>query len=307
MQEQFTRFFSQISSTGSEANSILLYRLLISVLIFLVMWIAKKLIVKIFESKITDHKVRYRWNKVINYITYIVTFILIGRLWLEGVQSLATFLGLLSAGIAIALKDVLTNLAGWIFIISRRPFDVGDRIEIDGCKGDVIDQRIFEFSILEIGNWVAADQSTGRIIHIPNGKVFNKDLANYDKGFKYVWNEIPILVTFESDWKKAKELLQKIANDNSDITSGRVERQIKRAARKFLIYYRHLTPIVYTDIKDSGVLLTIRYLCETRTRRGTQQEIQEAILQEFAQHTNIEFAYPTTRLYRENVQKYQQD
>ncbi len=280
--------------------SIIIKRIIFSVIILLVLWIFSSLIRRVIESKIKDVKNRYQWRKVINYITYILMFIFIGRIWLEGVHSLATFLGLVSAGIAIALKDVLTNLAGWIFIISRRPFEVGDRVEIDGSKGDVIDQRIYAFSILEIGNWVSGDRSTGRIIHIPNGKIFNKALANYDKGFKYIWNEIPILVTFESDWKKAKKVLLDIANQHSDVTSKNVERQIKRAARKFMIYYRNLTPIVYTDIKDSGILLTIRYLCETRKKRGSREKIQEAILDEFDKHNDIKFAYPTTRFYKES-------
>ena len=299
MQAKIVDALTNLLSKASVENSTIMVKLLMSLIIFIAFGIVHKLIQKFLESKIDDMKVLYRWRKVINYITYIIIFVLVGRLWFEGVQSLATYLGLLSAGIAIALKDVLANLAGWIFIISRRPFEVGDRVEIDGSRGDVIDQRIFEFSLLEIGNWVDADQSTGRIIHVPNGKIFNKDLANYDKGFKYIWNEIPILITYESDWKKAKQILGDIANKHTDVTSKNVERQIKRAARKFLIHYKNLTPIVYTDIRDSGVLLTIRYLCEARKKRGSSEKIQEAILDEFSKQSNIDFAYPTTRFYHE--------
>ncbi len=242
-------------------------------------------------------KSRYQWRKIISTIIAILGIIIVGRLWYEGVQSIATYLGLLSAGIAIALKDLIANFAGWIYIISRKPFEVGDRIQIGNLAGDVIDLSLFEFSLLEIGNWVDADQSTGRIIHIPNGKIFTLDLANYDKGFKYIWNEIRVVITFESNWQKAKKILLKIANNKSENITTPVERQIKRAARKFLIYYKHLTPIVYTDVKDHGIQLTIRHLCETRKRRGYTEAIWEDILKEFAKQKDIELAYPTTRFY----------
>ena len=121
----------------------------------------------------------------------------------------------MSAGLAIALKDMLSDLAGWVFILWRKPIEVGNRIQIGENSGDVIDVRPFQFTILEIGNWVKADQSTGRIIHIPNGSVFLQPLCNYDMGFKFIWNEIPVMITFDSDWEKAKEILQVIANDKS--------------------------------------------------------------------------------------------
>lgn len=104
--------------------------------------------------------------------------LVVARLWFVGLQSLSTFLGLLTAALAIALQDPIVNLAGWLFLIWRRPFRVGDRIQIGDIRGDVIDMRIFQFSLLEIGNWVNADQSTGRVIHVPNGKVFREPQAS---------------------------------------------------------------------------------------------------------------------------------
>ncbi len=279
-------------------NSPFAIKILKSIIIIAILWLFKIFIVKIIQRNITDVKSRYRWRKFINSIIIIVIIIIVGSIWYKGVQSIATFLGLLSAGIAIALKDVIANMAGWVYIISRSPFEVGDRIQIGPHAGDVIDLSLFEFSILEIGNWVEADQSTGRIIHIPNGKIFTLDLANYDKGFKYIWNEIRVVITFESNWQEAKKILLKIANKKSENITTTVERQIKRAAKKFLIYYKHLTPIVYTDVKDFGVQLTIRHLCETRKRRGYTEAIWEDILLEFGKNKNIEFAYPTTRFYK---------
>src|SRR5437870_943240 len=101
-------------------------------------------------------RLRYRWQKATAYITTPIALLIVGRIWFAGFQSIATFLGLVSAGIAIALKDILVNLAGWVFIIWRRPFALGDRIQIGQHAGDVIDVRLFQFTLNEIGNWVQA-------------------------------------------------------------------------------------------------------------------------------------------------------
>jgi small-conductance mechanosensitive channel len=195
------------------------------------------------------------------------------------------------------MRDTIANMAGFFFIEARKPFRVGDRIELADFRGDVIDIRLFQFSIVEVGNWVDADQSTGRIVHIPNSIVLTTPLSNYHIGFEYIWNEIPVLITFESNWKKAKELLLKIGKENAEHLSPRVQEQIRRAARKYLIVAGKLTPTVYTSVKESGVMLTIRYLVEPRHRRGTEQQMWEDILDAFAREPDIDLAYPTTRFY----------
>ncbi len=294
----FLRYIKNLIENIPYIDSIFMTKLIESVLLIIIFWLIKVLIIKLINKNISEVKTQYHWRKLINSTIFIIIIILVGRIWFRGAQSLVTYLGVVSAGVAIALKDVLANLAGWLYIISRRPFNVGDRVQIGEFAGDVIDQSFFEFTLLEIGNWVHADQSTGRLVHIPNGKIFSQDLANYDKGFKYLWNEIEVVVTFESDWQKAKKILLDIANNKGENISKRMENQIKRAAKKYMIYYKELTPIVYTSVVDHGVKLTIRHLCETRKRRGFTEAIWEDILLEFAKNKNIELAYPTTRFYK---------
>ncbi|MBU4292695.1 MAG: mechanosensitive ion channel family protein [Actinobacteria bacterium] len=277
-------------------------KIFVSLVISLVLWVLYSIIAKIVWRRTENVRIRYSWRKTSGYVVIILGVFLIGRLWFKGFQSIATYLGLLSAGIAIALKDVVSNFAGWLFIISRRPFSVGDRIQIGNYAGDVIDTRVFQFTLLEIGNWVNADQSTGRIMHIPNGMVLSEVLANYSKGFQYIWNEIPVLITFESNWKKAKKILQKIADKDAEPLSKAAEKRVKEASKKFMILYSKLTPIVYTCVKDSGVLLTIRYLCEPQHRRDSEQAIWEDILKEFVQNKDIGFAYPTQRFYNRRLE-----
>ena len=280
-----------------ELNPELQTKLITSAGIILFLWVFRFVGMRILLRRTDDVRVHYRWGKTLTYITVVFGIILVARVWFEGIQSLATFLGLLSAGIAIALKDLIANIAGWFFIISRRPFDVGDRIQIGENAGDVIDIGVFQFTLLETGNWVDADQSTGRMIQNPNMLVFTQPMANYTKGFAYIWNEIPVLVTFESNWKKAKGILLDIVNNQLEHLDKAVEKQIKQAAKQFMIFYSVLTPTVYTSVKDCGVMLTIRYICEPRKRRGTEQTIWEKILEEFAECEDIDFAYPTQRFY----------
>lgn len=270
--------------------------ILMTIAIIILAYSIKRVLMKILHQKIEDTSSFYRTRRVITYTIFAVSAITIGSIWLKFGQSFSTYIGLISAGLAVALKDLVVNVAAWLFITIKRPFTVGDRIEIAGVKGDVIDQRLFQFSIMEIGNWIQEDQSTGRIIHVPNYKVFTDHLANYTIGFEYIWNEISILLTFESEWQKAKGLFLKIAEKHTLHLSEEIEKRMKLASKKYMILYKNLTPIVYTDVKESGVQLTIRYLCAPHQRRSTKEAIWEDILEIIKTENNIGLAYPTMRM-----------
>ena len=256
----------------------------------------------IIESRAKDTARRYFLLKSTNYTLGFTTILVIVAIWFGNVTGMAAYLGILSAGLAIALQDPVTNFAGWIFIAIRKPFAVGDRIEIGDLRGDVVDMRLFQFTLVEIGNWVDADQSTGRIIHVPNGWVFKQSTANYTQGFNFIWHELPVVVTFESDWEKAKEILLEISEKHSIVKDFDAQNQVKKAARRYLIQFQHLTPIVWTSVVDMGINLTIRYICDPRKRRSTEMHIWEDILRAFGATDNIDFAYPTTRFYDNTIE-----
>ena len=274
-----------------------------SIIILVVLGAIRFAILKIVWRTTEDPKLRYKWKRTMSFAIGMMTVILIGSVWIKAIGQFGTFLGLFTAGLAIALKDMLTNIAGWVFILARKPFNLGDRVQIGDQAGDVIDLRLFQFTLLEIGNWVDADQSTGRIIHIPNGKVFTQTQSNYSSGFKFIWNEIGVLVTFESNWTKAKDLMQKIVSEHAKELSADAEKKIIEASKKYMIFYQYLTPIVYTSVKDSGIMLTMRYICDPRRRRITEHEIWEDVLTAFSTLEDIEFAYPTQRFYTRKDEK----
>ncbi len=281
--------------TGMSPETISKFFLTLILIMFL--YLFQVIVLRIVWSQTKNIKIRYQWKRSLSFILPFLGLLIILAIWIQAFQNFGAFLGLFSAGLAIALKDPLTNLAGWFFIIIRHPFIVGDRVQMGEHAGDVIDIRLFQFTILEIGNWVDADQSTGRIIHMPNSKVFLEAQANYSSGFNYIWNEIPVVVTFESNWEKAKSILTELIYRHAEHFSKAAEKEIFKSSRNYLIYYTHFTPIVYIKVIDFGVKLTIRYLCDPRKRRGSENDIWQDILTSINIHKDIELAYPTTRFY----------
>ena len=288
---RISEFMEQYTGIPAEAQ----HKLLLSVIVLLFLSALRLLVLRIVWRNTENVKTRYFWKQLFSYIMPIAAILMIGMVWIDAFRHVGTFLGILSAGIAIALKDLLANIAGWLFITFRKPFVVGDRIQVGPHKGDVIDLRIYQFSILEIGNWVDADQSTGRVIHIPNGKVFTEPQANYTQGFRYIWNELEVRITFESNWERAKSILEEIIRNHTAGTLENAELELKEASKMYMIHYQYLTPIIYVRVVENGILLTARYLCEAHKRRGLEAVLWEAILAQFKQYDDITWAYPTQR------------
>lgn len=247
-------------------------------------------------SKTDDAETVFRARKTITYATFVVGGLALSWIWFDAIDNLGTYLGLVSAGIAIGLSDLLKNIVGWAYILIRRPFKIGDRIEIDGMKGDVIDIRLFRFSMMEVsGSFVQAEQATGRLTHVPNGFVFTAAVANYTEGFPFVWHEVEVLVTFESDWRAARALLDQAIARVASRHIDQSEAALRRTARAYNIKVGIVTPVTYLSVGESGVKLTGRFLIDPRTRRLEDEEVWIEILDGFAGDDQLELAYPTSR------------
>ncbi len=277
-------------------------RLLASVGLVLLLVVLRRMALAAVFLRVQDPGAQYRWRRSTTYAAVLFGLLVLARVWLADVGAYATYLGLLSAGLAIALKDPLTSLAGWIFILWRRPLEVGDRVQIGDNAGDVVDIRLFQFTLLEIGRWVQADQSTGRLIHLPNALIFTTPLANYTRGFQSIWTELPVLVTFESNWRRAKSLLQEIAVRHGARAAEVAGAELAAAASRYLLPRSAADPIVYVSVEASGVLLTLRTPCNPRKRRDVTDAIWQDVLMAFEQAPDVDFAYPTTRWYAHDTE-----
>jgi small-conductance mechanosensitive channel len=278
-------------------------KLFLSLLFLGIIYIALFFVRRFINSLNIEIVKRHQYRKRATYVATLIYAIILILIWAGNTQQWATVLSVLGAGIALALHEVLLNMAGWVYIVIRHPYRANDRIEIGKIRGDVIDIRLFQTTLLEIGNWIDGDQSTGRLVHLPHGQIFRNPLYNYTQGFEYLWNEISIVISFESNWESAKEILLKCGEEESREIQEKVAKKIDQMSQEYLIYYRKFTPIVYTKIGDSGVKLTLRYLTDAKKRRIGEDTISQKILKEIRKISDVEFAYPTYRIYKRSQEE----
>ncbi|MEX0599238.1 MAG: mechanosensitive ion channel family protein, partial [Rhodothermales bacterium] len=280
--ERFQQFLSEGPGTA----------LLVSALIVLGAFVLSRMLKRIIPRYIDDPDRRYRASKLTARLVGFAAVVAIVFVWSSGDgPGLATILTLIGAGLAIALREVVLSFVAWINIVIHSPFEQGDRIEINGIQGDVIDIRLLHSTLMETGGWVNADQSTGRIVHFPNGWLYQYGIYNYTHGFRFLWNEIPFTITFRSDWNAAREIMLDLASETAEIVEQQVKREIQQMSREYLVHYSILTPFVYVRVTSNGVQLTLRYLAEARKRRGTEHALTMSILNAFRDHGQIELAY----------------
>lgn len=266
------------------------------VLVYLVL---DRLASRLLARVVSDTSARFQARKVVGYGLGSIAFAVIAGVWVRGgISGAETYLGLLAAGLAIALQGPIANVAAWIYIVLRRPFGIGDRIQIGTHIGDVVDIRPLCFLLLEVGNWVNDEQGTGRVVHVPNALVFNSTVGNYDNAFGYIWNELEVVVTMESDWRAAKAALEKVLAEHAEKLTTDVSGRIRLAAESMHVRFGKLTPVVWTSVGDSGICLTMRYLCRPRERRTSASAIQESVLDALVTLPNVDSAYPTQRVFR---------
>ena len=277
--EEFSIYISKFIGIDHEYIKLTI----LTILVFLFFGIIKSIIKKIYSNLPVNDKKKYFRNRKIRIILTAISFIIVFLLWGEKISGLITIISFISAGLTIAIREIIFNFFAGMYINLNKPFEIEDRIEIDDVMGDVISKHALGFEILEIGKRVYGEQSTGRIIHIPNSYIFTKPLKNYTKVFKYIWDEIKVDISLDADIKKTEELLYEILFDNETLKEipKKMEDAVDEAILEYRIYYNNLDPIIYMKIEESHIEMYLRYLVHPKKARGVQNEINMRILEEY--------------------------
>jgi len=236
-------------------------------------------------------------RKVVGYVVSIITIIILYGIWIERLGDVSIALGVLGAGLAFALQEVIGSFAGWLTIISGQPFNIGDRIETGGIQGDVVDIGILRTTIMEIGNWLVGDHNTGRIVTLSNAFIFKEPLFSYSAHLHYIWDEIQIPIPYGSDWKTAVEILLRTVKDHPEYNQllPKARQQREELRKHIAVKVTPLEPRVFVNLTDNWIALGLVYPVDTDLRRLFRSEICQELLDAF-DAAGIEIASETVSI-----------
>lgn len=253
---------------------------------------------KLLKKRITDVSIRYKAQKGVEIIGYVlIGFLILLSFTVKNLEDYTIIIGLFTAGITFTLQELILSIAGSFYIFFVRVYKPGDRIEINGIKGDVIDIDSIYTTLMEMGEWVSSDNYSGRIVKISNAFVFKGPIKNYSMDFPFVWDELNILITFESDRELAKKIiLEQATNYLADYTQNSIAKW-KEMVERYYIEDSKLEPTLAISLTDNWVAINLRYITDYKRRRATKHELFE-LLQIAINNTkgNVNFASSTLQL-----------
>ena len=240
---------------------------------------------KLLKKRIEDTSIRYKAQKGVEIMGYfLIVLMVFMAITLDDIQDYTIVLGLFTAGITFTLQELILSIAGSFYIFFVRVYKPGDRIEINNIKGDVIDIDSIYTTLMEMGEWVSSDNYSGRIVKISNAFVFKGPIKNYSMDFPFVWDELNILITYDSDVTLARDLILKEANELLSDYFQKSKVKWEEMVERYYIENATIEPTIAVNLTDNWIALNLRYITDYKLRRSTKNQL----------FSNIEKAIRTT-------------
>ena len=244
----------------------------------LIIWVIIKFIQRSLFSKIRDNDNKYRAKKFSTFVGYFLTIILITIVFSDKLGGFTIALGVAGAGIAFALQEVISSFAGWLTVIFGGFYKSGDRVQLGGIAGDVMDIGVLRTTIMETGQWVNGDLYNGRIVFVANSFVFKEPVYNYSGEFPFLWDEIKIPIQFGSNYDKVNEILLSSGKETLGDLSVQSLNKWHSLQAKYRLEEAQTEPMVSLIANDNWVEFTLRYVVDYKKRRITKTELFRRIL-----------------------------
>ena len=252
-----------------------------------------RILKRYLSHHIKDTNIRYRMRKIVSFIGYLIVILFISTVFRERLRDIHIAIGIAGAGIAFSLQEIIVSIAGWVAISFGHFYKPGDRVQLGGIQGDVIDIGILRTTLMECGEWVKADQYNGRIVRIANSFIFKEPVFNYSSDFPFLWDEITVPVKYGSDHHLAREILYRILNEIVGDYVIYAKDAWRDIVKKYLIEAESVDPMVTMIATDNWIEFTLRYVVDYKKRRSIKDKLFTRILEEF-EKTNGQIAIAST-------------
>lgn len=255
--------------------SVVKYILLVVFVLILI-----QLIRRLLRKKVTDTVARYKSQKSIEIIGYVILIFLSFSYFTGNIKDFTLAIGIFTAGIAFTLQELILSIAGSLYIFIVKVYKPGDRIEINGIKGDVIDVDSIYTTMMEIGQWVSSDNYSGRIVKLSNAFVFKGPIYNYSQNFPFIWDEFNLPIKYGSDVELTKSLVIKIASEILSEYTSKSKAQWKEVVNKYYIEDAIVDPTLAITLTDNWIQFNLRYIVDYKKRRQIKHVLNDKIHKE---------------------------
>ncbi len=235
---------------------------------------------------VKETAIRYRIRKFLTFLGYFLGIIVLGTVFSERLSGLTVAFGVAGAGIAFALQEVIASVAGWFAITFGQFYSPGDRVQLGGIKGDVIDIGILRTTLMECGQWVNGDNYNGRIVRIANSFIFKEPVFNYSADFPFLWDEIVLPVRYGSDWEFARQVFTNVVHEVCAEYAVQSKEAWNKAVMKYQLEDARIEPMVTLEANDNWIEFTARYIVDYRKRRFIKDRLFTRILEEVDKSEN---------------------
>lgn len=260
-------------------------------------WMIIRTVKRFLLSRIKDNDTRYRTKKMSGFAGFVLTVVLVLLIYGSKLSGWGVAFGVAGAGIAFALQEVIASFAGWLAILFGGFYKSGDRVQLGGIKGDVMDIGVLRTTLMETGQWVDGDLYNGRIVLVANSFVFKEPVYNYSGEFPFLWDEIKISVQHGSDYMLVEEILVRISKELIGDLPERSLHKWDALQKKYRLENAQTDPMVSLVANEGNVEFTLRYIVDYKRRRTTKTGLFTSILREFeATDGRIRFASATVKL-----------
>jgi small-conductance mechanosensitive channel len=271
----------------------LILKLVFSLLVLLLTLITSRVARDLLRVRVKDPAHMHTLYMLVRNSVFLAGSIVVLLIWLGLGSNFTVAMGILGAGIAFASQEAIGSFAGYLNIVTGNLYHIGDRVRIGDVVGDVLDISMLRTTVMEIGEWVQADQYTGRIVTIANRVVFSSPVFNYTQHWHYLWDEIMVPVTYSSDWRQVGEIMLEHGQEYTANIQEQAQTELGELVQTYPVHATTVEPTLYIVMTDNWIELTLRYVVDARERRRIKGELHRELLQHFESAPDITIASAT--------------